>query len=232
MSKRFLALVHQQTSVTGRIGEALAARGWVEDKRVGILGEPLPEDPGEVHAVVVFGGPQSAYDDDPGMRAEHDYVERVMKAGVPLLGVCLGAQIMARVLGAEVAPDPEEHSEIGYYPVRRTADAHGFFPEEMHVYHWHKDGFDLPRSATLLAEGDGRFPNQAFAVDNKTFGIQFHPEVTARMINRWCTHAPYGWRYRKGAQNHALQRRGHAAHDARLGRWLDDFLDHWLADGA
>jgi len=228
MTKRYLAVVHQETSTTGRIGAAMAARGWTEVKRAPLLGEPLPEDPRSVDAVIVFGGPQSAYDPDPGIQAEHDYVARVMAAGVPFLGVCLGAQILASSLGARVAPHAGGHHEIGYFPIRRTAGANGLFPEEMHVYHWHGDGFELPRGATLLAEGGDAFPNQAFKANDRTFGIQFHPEVTGDMIEAWCREAPAEWRDRPGAQAPEDQRAGFAAHDARLGAWLEDFLDHWL----
>ena len=104
MSKRILIVVHQEHSNPGRVGELLLERGYRLDRRCPNLFDPLPDDLSGYAGAIVFGGPQSANDDDrPAVRIELDWLERVgLRSGKPLLGICLGAQMMARVLGARV----------------------------------------------------------------------------------------------------------------------------------
>ncbi|MQX38175.1 glutamine amidotransferase-related protein [Roseospira navarrensis] len=224
-----LLVVHQKTSNPGRVGGMLKARGHPLDQRCPMHGDPLPTDLSGHAGVVVFGGPMSANDDHlEGIRAELALIERAMAEEVPAFGICLGGQMMARVMGARIARPPCERVEVGYYPVRGTEDGRrlGLFDGEMGVYQWHKEGFDLPAGARLLARG-GLFPNQAFAAGPRTFGIQFHPEVTHEMMERWMGAAGHmlSW---PGAMDAPAHRAGRLRHDAALGRWLARFLDHWL----
>lgn len=227
MPRRYLAIVHQATSVTGRIGQRMTVRGYREVVARPCCGEDLTCDPSSFDAVIVFGGPQSAYDDLDGIRFEHAFARKAVDAGVPFLGVCLGAQILASAYGAPVKLHPEGQSEIGYYPVHPTAAGTDLFPETLHVYHWHKDGFGIPDGGTLLARGGGAFPNQAFKMNDKTYGIQFHPEVTGAMQKRWRKYAE-NWRVRPGAQMDHMQQAYYQRYHNPLGRWLDGFLDTWL----
>ncbi|MBB4287762.1 glutamine amidotransferase-related protein [Roseospira goensis] len=224
-----LTVVHQPTSSCGRVGAMLRARGHALDRRCPMHGDPLPGNLSDHAGVVVFGGPMSANDDHlPGIRAELDLLERAMTAEVPTLGICLGGQMMARVLGGRVRPRDDARVEVGYYPVWGTEAGrrHGLFDGEMGVYQWHKEGFDLPPGATLLARGLG-YPNQAFAVGTRAYGLQFHPEVTHEMMMRWTTKAAHMLTW-PGAQGAPAHHAGRHRHDAALGRWLARFLDHWL----
>jgi GMP synthase (glutamine-hydrolysing) len=126
---RVLMVVHQRHSNPGRVGELLVGRGGTLDRRCPNLGDPLPEDLSPYAAVVVFGGPQSANDDHlPGIRAELDWLEgTALPAALPLLGICLGAQMMARVLGARVGPHPDGLVEIGWHQVHPTAAGRDYF---------------------------------------------------------------------------------------------------------
>ena len=110
MLNKILTVVHQQASTPGLLGKVLMARGFDLDQRCPCVGESLPQDLADYDAVVVFGGPQSATDDgDPGIRAELDWLESVViPSDVPTLGICLGAQELARVLGAKVGPRGDE----------------------------------------------------------------------------------------------------------------------------
>ena len=112
MPKRVLMIVHQEHSNPGRVGELLEARGYALNRRCPSLGDPLPDDLAPYAAAIVFGGPQSANDDHlPGIKAELDWLERkALPADVPLLGICLGAQMIARVLGAR--PDPGVAAQV------------------------------------------------------------------------------------------------------------------------
>ncbi len=191
-------------------------------------GDPLPENFDAYRGVVVFGGPMSANDDhEPFIRSELDWIPRAVESGAPFLGICLGAQLLARAGGAAVRAHPEGLVEIGYYPVRATEAGQDLFPNEMHIFQWHREGFELPEDAELLATGDA-YQNQAFSLCDHAIGIQFHPEVTEQMNRRWLI----GGAERLGLPN-AQQPEAHIAgrrqHDVFVDEWVDDFLGQWLA---
>ena len=227
INNTFLMVVHQENSSTGRVGERLQAHGFNLDVRCPMIGHTLPQNLSDYTGVVMFGGPMSANDEHlPGIRAELDWLPLVLKAELPYLGICLGAQMMARVLGARVDPHPEGHAEIGYYPVAPTAAGQGLFRHALHVYHWHREGFQVPASAALLARGD-TFENQAYRYGDRVYGIQFHPEVTLNIIERWLLNGAERLSL-QGAQQAELHRQGHQQFDAELGAWLERFLHNWL----
>ena len=141
--------------------------------------------------------------------------------------------MLARNLGARVFTYPDKRSEIGYYPLTPTPDADRLCgaPFPRRVYHWHCDGFDLPRGARLLAGGDGEFPNQAFAYGSRAVALQFHPEVTYAMICRWTTRGAERLS-RPGAQPRSEQLEGWFRYDRAVAAWLDALLPAWLAGTA
>src|SRR5579859_1584125 len=182
-----LVILHQETSTPGRIRNALHGLGYRLDIRRPRFGDPLPETLDEHAGAVILGGPMSANDGDDYVRREIDWIEVPLRERRPFLGICLGAQMLARQLGAKVAPHPQGRTQIGYYPVRPTPAGLALCPDwPGEVYHWHREGFELPRGAELLAEGDD-FPVQAFQWDN-AFGLQFHPDVTFRSMCCWTAH--------------------------------------------
>lgn len=137
-------------------------------------------DPGDIDFLVALGGPMGANDHDefPWLVEEKRLVRDFVEHGMPVLGVCLGAQLIAGALGAGVYPN--RHREIGWFPVHRVPpvrDSVFRFPATMDVLHWHGDTFDLPPGAARLAESEA-CPNQAFQVGRTVLGIQFHLEVT------------------------------------------------------
>lgn len=134
--------------------------------------------------------------------------------------------MLVRHLGGRVYCHPDDLVEIGYYPIRPTESGAGYGPWPKYVYQWHREGFDLPSGATLLAEGD-IFRNQALRYGTG-FGIQFHPEVTLAMLHRWTVRGAPRLELR-GAQPRADHFAGWSIHDAPLKAWLERFLDHWLA---
>jgi GMP synthase (glutamine-hydrolysing) len=229
MRDKVLIVVHQETSTPGRVGVKLKERGYRLDIRRPCLGEPLPERLGGYAGVVVFGGPMSANDCTSleFIRREIDWLAVPLKEEVPYLGICLGAQLLARQLGARVSPHPQGRAEIGYYPLRPTAEGRRLGPWPDHAYQWHREGFDLPRDAVLLAEGDD-FPHQAFSYGEAAFGIQFHPEVTLAMMHRWTVRASHRFAL-PGAQNRAQHLSHRLVHDGAVARWLESFLTRWLA---
>jgi GMP synthase (glutamine-hydrolysing) len=221
--------MHQATSDPGRVGEAIRTRGYELDMRVPAIGDPLPTNMDDHAAAVIFGGPMSANDDHEAyIREETKIVDLFLKTETPYLGICLGAQIMARALGAKVSEHPEGVREIGYFCVSPANEDCNLFDEPFQAYQWHREGFDVPSGATLLATGD-YFPNQAYRVGKNAYGIQFHPEVTEAMNRRWATKASHALS-EPGAQSKEDQLNGRRAYDPNVKLWLDNFLDHWLPE--
>ncbi len=222
-----LIVLHQETSTPGRVGNALRALGHRLDIRRPRFGDALPETL-EGHAgAVIFGGPMSANDPDGFIRREIDWIAVPLLEQRPFLGICLGAQMLAMQLGARVAPHPQGRAEIGYYPIRPTRAGLRICPHwPDRVYHWHREGFELPLGTELLAEG-GDFPVQAFRSGN-SFGFQFHPDVTYAMMHRWTTrgHARLELPGARPRHRHFEDR---ALYDVAERAWLKRFLDGWLS---
>jgi len=227
---QILTVVHQDTSTPGFIGRNLSQRGYSLDQYCPCLGAELPRNLSHYDAVIIFGGPQSAADDHvAGIRAELDWLETTaLPSKIPLLGICLGAQQLARVLGASVGPRGDGIVEIGYWPVSPTTQGTAFLPQKTTFYQWHSETFEIPSGAIHLAQSDS-FSGQAFSYADHAFGIEFHPEITRDMVNHWCTSERGSPKLKlPGAQPHDAQLASHSrcAGDAR--GWLDHFLDHYL----
>ncbi|MEL6180553.1 MAG: glutamine amidotransferase, partial [Myxococcota bacterium] len=145
-----LLILHTPNGSPGYVGQAFKNHGFAL-KEVRTCHEPLPHDLSRYAGVVSFGGPMSANDESLELiRNELRWLPQVLRAQLPFLGICLGAQMMARVLGAQVSRHPECLLEAGYYPIEPTPEGRSTFGGPMAVYHWHQEGFTLPRSAVLL----------------------------------------------------------------------------------
>ncbi len=232
MTRKILIVVHQEQSTPGRVGLKLAARGYELDICRPCLGDPLPASLDDHAGVIVFGGPMSANDGDEleFIRREIDWLEVPLKEGVPLFGICLGAQLLARQLGAKVCPHPQDHAEIGYYPIAPTPAGAKMGPWPSHVYQWHREGFQLPDGAISLATGPGSFDQQAYKYGETSYCIQFHPEVTLAMMHRWTVRAAHRFVLPNVRPRHT-HFTDRMAYDAAVDTWLERFLDHWLSIG-
>ncbi len=221
-----LVILHQETSTPGRIGNALRALGHSLDIRRPRFGDALPTTLEQHAGAVIFGGPMSANDEDDFVRREIDWIAVPLLEQRPFLGVCLGAQMLAKQLGARVAPHASGRAEIGYYPVRPTPAGLKICPDwPAQVYHWHREGFELPAGCELLAEGDD-FPVQAFCTGH-AFGFQFHPDVTTKMMHCWTTRGADHLDM-PGAHPPHQHFAGRACYDVVERAWLKHFLDDWL----
>jgi GMP synthase (glutamine-hydrolysing) len=219
-----LVVLHQERSTPGRVGNALRALGHALDIRRPRFGDPLPETLDAHAGAVIFGGPMSANDSDDYVTREIDWIEVPLREQRPFLGICLGAQMLAKHLGAKVAPHAQGLTQIGYYPIRPTDVGRSLIPDwPSRVYHWHREGFELPAGTELLAQGDD-FPNQAFRAGH-AFGFQFHPDVTTAMMHCWTTRGDLD---QPGAQPRHRHFEGRAMHDAAERAWLATFIDGWL----
>ncbi|MBZ0217647.1 MAG: glutamine amidotransferase [Fimbriimonadaceae bacterium] len=226
MTKKILIILHQEHSTPGRVGPLLQTRGYQLDIRKPRFGDILP-DTLENHAgAIIFGGPMSSNDPDDFIKYETDWIKVALKEKAPFLGICLGAQMLARHIGGKVYYHPEGHVEIGYHPLDVTADGRALMDWPQIVYHWNREGFEVPKSATLLATGD-IFSHQAFSYGTSAFGIQFHSELTLAMMHRWTVHGAPRLEFPK-AQPRREHLTGRAIYDADTLRWLNNFLDIWL----
>lgn len=137
----------------------------------------------DVDLVVAMGGPMSVNDEStlPWLRQEKQFIRDVIGRGIPVVGICLGAQLIAGAMGARVFKNREK--EIGWYPVESVPSAGNVFcfPEKCTVFHWHGETFDLPSGAVLLARSD-RCKNQAFQIGRRVIGMQFHMETTPESV--------------------------------------------------
>jgi GMP synthase (glutamine-hydrolysing) len=219
---KILIVLHQETSSPGRVGHMLLEAGFDLDIRRPPLGDPLPETLALHAGAVVFGGPMSANDNDEFVRQETDWMAVPLKENRPLLGICLGAQMLVNHLGGKVAGHGDGLVEIGWYPLTATEQGEKLMQWPQHVYQFHREGFSLPSDATLLATSEN-YPNQAFRYGDNAWGIQFHGELTRMMMHRWVVHGAHRF-VLPGAQPGRDHLGGRLIWDMHLRRWLAEFL--------
>jgi GMP synthase (glutamine-hydrolysing) len=182
-----LALQHIACEPPGAYEDELRERGGSLVRVMVDRGEPLP-DWREFDGIVAMGGPMGAYEDDrlPWLAPEKRMIADAVAAGMPVWGVCLGAQLLAASLGATVSPGPAP--EVGLLAVQRTDAAasdpvFSLLPDEFPALQWHGDTFTLPAGAVQLARSDA-YEQQAFTV-NRAYAVQFHLEVGAALATEW-----------------------------------------------
>lgn len=191
----FVVIQHVAGEGPGLIGVLARQRGLPLDLRRTDLGEALP-DADAIAALVVLGGPMGAYETvaHPHLLEEQHLLEDAVARGLPVLGICLGSQLLAAALGARVYPGPAP--EIGVSDVKLTAagaddpllgPAAPTFP----AFHWHGDTFDLPSGGVHLASTRA-YPLQAFRVGNHAWGLQFHIELDRELAREWGEVLPRG----------------------------------------
>ena len=176
-------LLVQNTRVegSGYLGELLQNDGF-DVTSVNAKHESLPDE--KFSLVVILGAPESANDDLAYLRDEQQLIKNSVKDDVPVLGICLGSQLIAKTFGAQVYRGPK--IEIGFYhDLKNSNNSKLFsgFKNPFSVFHWHGDTFDLPDGAALLASSKD-YSNQAFQYKSAV-GLQFHLEINEQMINLW-----------------------------------------------
>ena len=228
-SKRYLFVKHSENWNVDRCTR------WMEDQQLAVdwcypVSDQAFPDPANYSGVIVFGGANSANDCDchDWVRRELVFVEQCLKLNTPYFGICLGAQMLARVLGAVVRPHDEEIKEVGFCRVDPEPEHAEFLSESLMVMQWHSEGFELPAGTQRIATGE-EFPNQAYSLTDKILGVQFHPEVNAEVLAIWHERN----RLRKPGQlsdeDRARMMSDAHLHDASVTRWLDRFLTQWTS---
>jgi GMP synthase (glutamine-hydrolysing) len=235
-ARRVLVLSHVAFEDLGSLEAPLRERGFaIESILAATARFPLPQ-AGSCDLLVVLGGPIGVYDqqDYPFLKDEIALIARRLAAQKPILGICLGAQLMAAALDARVYPG-QHGAEIGWSPLQAAPNANPpawFAPllaPGLSVFHWHGDTFDLPSGALHLAMTE-TYPHQAFAIGDCALALQFHPEVTASGLESWYVghacelhHAGIApASLRSSARQHAAALEEAAARFFKL--WLDSIL--------
>jgi GMP synthase (glutamine-hydrolysing) len=228
MPKHAAMILHHPESTDNRIADLLIERGYQIDWYCPREGDSLPEDPESLAAVVFLGGAMSANDDHEQayLRTEYQWIEQVLGANRPFLGICLGAQMLARIVGGQVAPHQQEMTQVGYYPITSTPEGQSIFGDHFHAFHWHREGITLPSDIEVLATTE-TYPVQAFKLKNSVYGLQFHPEVTRVIFEHWIQEVPHCCEW-PGAQSPEQMRQGWKHHDGVIHQQTSQFVDHWL----
>ncbi len=228
MSKIWV-LQHTACETLGTIADALEAEALAWQYVRVFEGKPVPAEMGDAGGLIVMGGPMGVYEQDryPHLKDELRLIEAALKAGTPVLGVCLGSQLLAAALGAAVRKGPRR--EIGWYPIRLSAAASedrlwAGVPHEFMAMHWHGDVFDLPAGAVSLASSE-LTAHQAFRYGNSAYGLLFHLEMTEEMIAAMA--AAFGDELREAGGDAALLTQQSVDDCARLEASAETIFSRW-----
>lgn len=172
----------------GTFREELDKRG-LRYREVNLYEGEIPKNLDGCGGLIIMGGPMNVYEEDeyPFLKEEDRLIKEALSKKIPIIGICLGAQLMAKAAGAKVTKGGKK--EIGWYPLYLTEEAKTDpvfrgLPKEVEVFQWHGDTFDIPKGAVRLASS-GLFPNQAFRIGDNAYAFQFHIEVTSDIIKSW-----------------------------------------------
>jgi GMP synthase-like glutamine amidotransferase len=231
MSLRIHVIQHVPFEGPAAIGDWAAYHGHSLTATHLYAGSPLPS-PNIFDVLVVMGGPMSVHDQSTHhwLGDEILFLQKVLVAGKKILGICLGAQMLAKVLGGHVIPNDER--EIGWFPVKRNSSLQGLwndrFPEEFIAFHWHGETFSVPDGATNIGSSDA-CAQQGFVWKDQVLALQFHLETTDASTEALIANSGDDFKsagtwvsspedLRKGAQEHGVA----------LNRLLNQVLDAWL----
>jgi len=179
-----LSIQNTEIETLGNLKELFESDGY-EIKTINVKKDYIPRDSDKYAAIVILGGYMSVYQNLPYLNKEQELIINARQHKVPLLGICLGSQLIAQALGGRVYKG--EQKEIGWFDVAINNEGmndifKGVDNKNIKVFQWHGDTYDLPKASTLLASSD-LYP-QAFRI-NDIIGILFHLEVTPKMIQKW-----------------------------------------------
>jgi GMP synthase (glutamine-hydrolysing) len=230
-SQKMLLIVHDRDEMDDR------ASAWARRQAYDLQwicpagGDALPVLDESVAGIVVYGGAQDVdqQDSHPYLKDEMRFISSALKRETPVLGLCLGAQLLAHTLGEKVSGHPEGHAEYGYYDLHPTEAGMSVFADRMKVLqsHWH-GWYGTPKGAVKLA-GTEAFPEQAFRFGRNAYGFQFHPETSRKGLTRWISRRSAHKQTMRGAHPADRQLADNLLYDGALRDWFNRFLDGWIS---
>jgi len=227
---RIVLIRHESDPDDDRIVTFLRSKGIEPQILRPFLGDDLGKVDSSVVASVIYGGPFNSFDKDKHkfLYTENAWIEGCLKRGIPLLGICQGAQSIAHVLGAYAGPLPGNEHEFGYYQITATEAGKSFFPDQMVVAESHFHEFHIPGGGELLACSE-LFGQQAMKYGNNAFAFQFHAEVTPVGFGIWQQRNidMYG---KPGAQTLEEQNTLMDKYDPIQHRWFMQFQETFFAE--
>jgi GMP synthase (glutamine-hydrolysing) len=230
MAKTAILVTHDSGDKDDRASSWLRMQGYKLHWTCPAEGEVLPAINDDVAAVVVYGGKYDIRDREQHvfLKDEMRLIEETLERDIPFLGLCLGGQLLAHVLGQDVGPHPRGHAEYGYYELIPNGEGRELFGEGLKVLqsHWH-GWYETPKGAVSLAS-TARFPEQAFRFGRSAYAFQFHPEASRTMLETWIGRRPPERYALPGAFSPERQREDFARYDKPLGDWFNRFLGQWM----
>lgn len=223
---------HHPEETLGLIRPVLSRRGIAFQEIHLYRGEKIPQDDQKIKSLIVMGGPMNVDEVETYsfLSPEVETIKRFIETDRLVLGICLGAQLIAKALGAKVYPNA--FREVGWHSVEFLSEAKTdllfkHFPDSEVVFHWHGDTFDLPEGAVHLAK-TSKCKHQAFRWGKKVYGFQFHIEVTPEMASKWCL-LPDSEDYARGAgENTSLITASSEKHFRNLKPLAEKALEEFL----
>ncbi|WP_425328281.1 type 1 glutamine amidotransferase [Pseudomonas nitroreducens] len=224
-----LILTHVDFCPPGHLGVVLDRLQLPFDVRRADLGELRGYDLERPRAVAIMGGPMSVNDDLAWLRDEIAAIRHFIERDVPMIGHCLGGQLLAKALGADIHRLP--YTELGWQPMRRQEGQSPWLahlPDEFPIYQWHGDTFDIPEGATRLLSSPW-CENQGFSYGDRILGLQGHPEMTEELVSDWVNGFPEYLDPSQPSQESAeVMLDGLPQRVAAMNQVAEGFYRHWL----
>lgn len=224
------AIIHAPHEELGNIYNWIELKGFTVTKTHLYQNEKLPSEFSDIDFLIIMGGPMGVYDEKefPWLVEEKKFIDKAIKSNIKILGICLGAQLLACVLGAKVRKNKVK--EIGWHLVKFTEQGikqpvFKGLPQEIMAFHWHEDTFDIPSGATHLAYSEF-CENQAFSYGN-IMALQFHPEVNRELVQEFLSD-PGMELVMSASVNSPEEMLADSNRFAILKDFLFNFLDNWI----
>ena len=223
MRNELILVRHSDEPADDRVFTYARMNGLSPIEKFPFRGDILNDPTEKTIGTVIYGGMFNVYEESkhPFLHKENRWISECMNLNLPVLGICQGAQQIARILGAKVGPTSDNRHEFGYYEITPTAEAGSFLRKPTHFTQAHFHTFEIPLNAVHLARSEG-FENQAFRYGENVYGLQFHPECTIEGFRRWQKNSPS--ERSPGAQNQKEQNTLMMTHDAAQAVWFYNFM--------
>jgi GMP synthase (glutamine-hydrolysing) len=231
MKQSIILVTHDTDDKDDRASLWLKRRGYDLRWTCPAEGQPVPPLTDDVAAVVIYGGKQAVDEQDryPFLKDELRLIDEALKRELPFLCLCLGGQLLAHALGEPVGPHPRGCAEYGYYDFTPTPEGQRILGDVPKVLQSHFHGwYATPKAAVALGRTEA-YPEQAFRYGDNAYGIQFHPEASRAMLERWIGRRPPERHQMPGAYQPDRQLADNLVYDRALGDWFHGFLAAWMS---